>query len=189
MRTSAAEFAEYVGPLIQRYFAQNDAVPPSGAEVEAFAARLWSIVAERGLPPALAQGERGEPREMTEAECAPLVARVIEGSTDPLWADVARQLLKACLYPEFKTCRESYHAVSADGVCRRQELTRTRKRASGAHCVDCPYWQLLGREEHAKLLRARWCGDAAQFDAHRDVYLPEDFRALRRWIRALAPRV
>src|SRR3954468_24375424 len=102
MRSDATEFSEYVVAVIRRYFAQNQAALPSVVEIEGFAARLWSIVAERGLPAALPAGEMGEAREMTEAESAPLVARVLHDLSGALWSDVSRQLLKACLYPEFK---------------------------------------------------------------------------------------
>ncbi len=101
----------------------------------------------------------------------------------------ARQLLKACLNPEFRQCRDSYREV-VDGVCRRQELARTRGRLSGAHCVDCPYWVALRPEQHAALLAREWlAGDLEEFAAHHEIFLPEDFRALRvfLWRHARAP--
>jgi hypothetical protein len=189
------EFCMLVGGVLGRFFAQNARATPSDAEIAGFGARLWALVAERGLPPPLAPGDAGAPSEMSETECAPLVARVLAGATDPLLADAARQLVKACFYPEFKTCRESYRAVTPDGVCRRQELSRARKRVSGSHCVDCPYWQELEPAAHAQFLGKAWCtvtssgqGGATEFSQHRDIFLPEDFRALRRWVRARAKK-
>src|SRR4051812_10804346 len=79
MRTRAVEFCEHVRPVVRRYFIQNEAVPPSVGDVDAFAARLLSLVAERGLPPVLKAADLGQPREMAEAECAPLVARILDG--------------------------------------------------------------------------------------------------------------
>ncbi len=186
MDSRAEEFGRLVAAVLRRFFRQNAQPELAVADSEAFAARLWSLVAERGLPPALAPGERGAPREMSDAECAPLVARVLGGSSDPLLSEAARQLVKACFYPEFRECRESYRAVSPDGTCRRQEFPRARKRTSGSHCVDCPYWQSLEPAPHEQFLAKRWRAGAADFAANRDVFLPEDFRALRRWVRAQA---
>lgn len=184
------EFSRLVGAVLERFFAQNAAPGPAAAERVALAARLWALVVERGRPRPLAVAERGAPGEMTEAECAPLVARVLGGTADPRWTTVARQLVKACFYPEFKTCRESWREVTADGACRRQELERTRGRVSGAHCVDCPHWVALPPASHEKFLAREWRGGAAAFAAHRGIFLPEDFRALRRWLhaRARAPK-
>jgi hypothetical protein len=114
---------------------------------------------------------------MAEEECALLIARVMAGLAGPRLAEAARQLVKACFYPEFKTCRDSFREVAADGSCRRQELARVRGRISGAHCVDCPHWVALTPAQHIAYLTHEWRGDAAEFSAHRDVFLPEDFRA------------
>lgn len=152
-----------------------------------FADRLWALVKERGLPPPLARGEQGEAVEMEPAVVQPMVARVMgDLPEDGLWATAARQLVKACFQPEFKKCRDSYCEVEEDGTCRRQQLKKARQRVSGSHCVDCPYWQGLTPEQHGKLLAKAWVGDAAEFAAHREVFLPEDFRALRRWVRERA---
>jgi hypothetical protein len=113
---------------------------------------------------------------------------VLGGATDRAALEApARQLVKACFYPEFKTCRDSFREVSPDGTCRRQELARALKRVSGAHCVDCPHWVALTPEQHGRFLARAWQpAGAADFAAHRDVFLPEDFRALRRFLHALA---
>ena len=68
-----------------------------------------------------------------------------------------------------------------------QELARARGRVSGAHCVDCPHWVALTPEQHGRFLARAWQpAGAAEFAAHREVFLPEDFRALRRFLHALA---
>jgi hypothetical protein len=180
------EFPEIVGAVLRRFFAQNAQPPPSTAEVAALAARLRVLIAERGLPRPLAPGEIGAPGGMSEAECAPLVARVAGAGATPLLADAAKQLVKACFYPEFTVCRDSYREAGADGACRRQELARARGRLSGAHCVDCPHWVALEPAAHRALLADAWHGDPAALAADCGVFLPEDFRALRRWLHAAA---
>ena len=172
--------------MVARFFTQNQRTPPPEAERKALGARLWAIVTERGLPRPLRPAERGEPGEMSDEESAPLVARVVGAEHDPLLLTVVRQWVKACFYPEFKTCRDSFREVSPDGACRRQELGRVRGRVSGSHCVDCPYWVELTPEQHEKYLAREWRSGAAEFAAHREVFLPEDFRALRRWLHAKA---
>ena len=116
------------------------------------------------------------------------VAGVIEGLDDPVLADVARQLVKACFYPEFKVCRDSFREVARDGSCRRQERERVRGRISGTHCVDCPHWVALAPAEHAEFLAREWRSDPEMLAANRGMFLPEDFRALRLWLHAAARR-
>lgn len=190
MDDDAAEFQRLVGAVLHRFLAQNAGPVPDARDIAGFADRLWSLVGERGLPPPLAEGEVGEPGGMPEAECAVLTARVTGGVGNPLLAEAARQIVKACFYPEFTVCRDSYRAVAPEGGCRRQELSRTRRRVSGVHCVDCPHWVALEPGEHGRLLAEQWRGDgaAAEFHAHREVFLPEDFRALARWRHAFTRR-
>lgn len=186
MDDGAEEFSRLVGAVLARFFAQNDRALLSAAESAAFGARLWALVAERGLPRSLAPQEQGEPGEMSDEECAPLVARALGGADDPLLAIAAKQLVKTCFYPEFKKCRDSFRELAADGTCRRQELGRVRSRISGAHCVDCPHWVALAPAQHEKYLAREWHGAAPDFGQHRGVFLPEDFRALRIWLLARA---
>jgi hypothetical protein len=177
-----------VDAVLARLFAQNARAAPVAAESAAFGARLWALVAQRGLPRPLAAHERGDPGGMSDEECAPLVARVLGGAKDELLATAARQLVKACFYPEFKTCRDSWREVAADGACPRQDLARVRGRVSGAHCVDCPHWVAMSPAQHEKFLAREWRAGAAEFAAGRGIFLPEDFRALRRWLHAQARR-
>jgi hypothetical protein len=189
MAFSAREFGAQFAAIVRRLYAQNTVPAPGDATLNATGERLWAIATERGLPPPLAAHERGEPGGMTEEECSPLVARALAGAADPLLAEAVRQVIKACLYPEFKTCRDSFREVGADGRCKRQEFDRVRRRVSGAHCVDCPYWVTLTPEQHERFLAENWRAGAAEFAADRRVFLPEDFRALRQWVRRAAGKV
>ena len=185
MANASEEFERLVSACVVRFAAQKTcAIPP--AQIARFAAQMGELVAERGLPPPLPQGECGTPGGMAEEVCTPLVARVIVGTDAPLLAEVARQLVKACFYPEFTECRDSFREVTADGACRRQQLERVRGRVSGTHCVDCPHWVALEPAEHVEFLAQEWRSDPAQLTGHRDIFLPEDFRALRRWLHAAA---
>lgn len=179
-------FADRVSRVLARYFRQNGHTEPAAETRQKIADRLWVLIEERGLPRPLRPEERGAPGEMAESESTPLVERVVAGETDPLLTEAARQLVKACFYPEFKTCRDSFRELSAKNHCRRQELARVRKRISGSHCVDCPYWQTLSPEQHMRFLADNWQAGRADFDANCSVFLPEDFRALRQWVRATA---
>lgn len=180
------EFERLVATVVTRFFGQKLDAPPPAAEVARLVAQMRQLVEERGLPPPLPLHENGAPGGMSEEACAPLVARVIAGTQEPLLAEAARQLIKACFYPEFKVCRDSFREVTRDGTCRRQELERVRGRLSGSHCVDCPHWVALTAPQHAQYLRQEWRGDPAVFAAHQEIFLPEDFRALRRWLHAAA---
>lgn len=185
MTGDASEFERIVTNLVTRWCAQAGHPTPGGAEVSRLATQLRALVAERGLPQPLRDGESGAPGGMSEEACAPLVGRVVAGiESQPVLAEVARQLVKACFYPEFRVCRDSFRELSRDGSCRRQELSRVRSRISGTHCVDCPHWVALAPEAHAAFVVAEWHGDPAGFAAHRDIFLPEDFRALRWWLHA-----
>ena len=124
---------------------------------------------------------------MTKEEVAPLIERLLAGLSEceqTALATPARQLVKACLQGDFKTCRDSFREVSPDVSCRRQDLTRVRERISGTHCVDCPYWLSLTPVQHARFLTCEWrSGAPEEFVAQQAIFLPEDYRALRRFVR------
>jgi hypothetical protein len=190
MTSAGHAFSQLTGSILTRYFAQNNLPPPPAAVQADFAAGLWALIAERGLPCPLGPTERGTPGGMTDEEVAPLLEQAFAG-VPPEWQAAltgpAKQLVKACFYPEFKTCRDSFREVSPDGTCRRQELPRAKLRVSGVHCVDCPHWVALTPEQHVRYLTRQWrTPGAADFMAHRDIFLPEDFRALRRFLHGLA---
>jgi hypothetical protein len=181
MDRSLEEFQGIVTHILARFYKQL-ARPLPATQIPRFAAQLAALVLERGLPRPLRHDETGEPGGMSENECAPLVARVMEGVDDSTLADAARQLVKACFYPEFKICRDSFREVARDGSCRRQEVERARHRLSGAHCVDCPHWVALVPDDHAAYLMREWRSQPEDFVTHRTIFLPEDFRALRCWL-------
>jgi hypothetical protein len=187
MDTSLAEFAQRVQAVAAGFLMRHgQSVDAAAADAARLADRLAGVVAERGLPPPLAPGETGAPGGMAEAEIAVLVVRVAAGTPGAPAEDLARQLVKACFYPEFTVCRDSYRERARDGACRRQEPARVRGRISGTHCVDCPHWVGFGPAAHAGWLEAQWLAGPAAFAADRELFLPENFRALRAWLHAAA---
>lgn len=187
MDGSLAEFQRVVTEVLSRFFAQVSR-PTSAADLHRLAAQLAAVVVERGLPRPLADGELGTPGGMADEDCAALVSRVMDGLDDPSLTDAARQLVKACFYPEFRNCRDSFRELKRDGSCRRQELERARQRLSGSHCVDCPHWVAFSPAEHVEFLRREWHADPNKFAEHQGIFLPEDFRVLRRWLYQAARR-
>lgn len=182
------EFTERVVAVVRRWGAQG-ATPPWDADtVGRLAQRLAALVAERGLPRPARAATADSTTGMPEAEMARLTDRVAGAGEEPRLAEAVRQLIKACFYPEKDQCCESYREVSADGTCRRQELARVRGRISGSYCVDCPHWTALTPAEQAQRLAEGWRAEPAMLTAHEDVFLPADFRALRRALYAAARR-
>lgn len=183
MADDAEQFSRLAGAVVARMFARHGKALPAMVAGGEFGARLWQAVVEGGGLPSAHAGpglSRGSPEEAW----SPLVARVVGGESDALFAAVTKQLLKACLYPPPAACCDSYREAGADGLCRRQELSRVRSRISGAHCVDCPHWVGLSREPHIALLQAEWRGAVRNFFDHQSDFLPEDFRDLRLWLEA-----
>ncbi len=190
MADPARQFVDLVRPVLERTLRQSGHAVPTAAQA-LLVERLWALVAARGVPPPLPPGEKGEPGEMPAAVVAPLIEQLFAGfapADREALATPARQLVKACFQGDFRTCRDSYREVSPDGSCRRQELARAHERISGSHCVDCPYWLSLTPAQHERLLTKAWHGDVAAFVAQRDAFLPEDFRALRLFIRTVLGR-
>lgn len=184
MDAAAVEFQRIVVAIVRRFFAQNAAEPPAATELAGMAERLGGLVQARGLPrDAVPDDAAVRPGE---AEIAALATEVAGGVGGPLGVEAARQLVKACFYPPLVGCRDSFREVTREGVCRRQQLERVRGRISGTHCVDCPHWTALEAGRHAEYLAAEWRMEPAVLVAHRGVFLPEDFRALRRWLQAAA---
>ncbi|HWA08229.1 MAG TPA: hypothetical protein VG838_02060 [Opitutaceae bacterium] len=182
-----AAFVALAGGCVQRFLAQNGRPELPQAFLTDYATRLWRVAGAAGWPRPLGDGESGEPGEMPAERAEELAAQVFAGLGSPdRRADLAtptRQLLKACLQPEFRQCRESYREV-VEGRCRRQERAKACARISGSHCVDCPYWVALRPEQHAALLEKAWVsGRPAELTEDRAIYLPEDFRLLRIFIR------
>jgi hypothetical protein len=187
MDEELAEFERIVAAILTRYCAQRSQRLPA-TMIPRITRQLSRLILTRGLPRPLAADEPGAPGSLSEDECASLSAQVLDGVTDASLAEAARQLVKACFYPEFKVCRDSFRETTRDGACRRQELERARARISGSHCVDCPHWVGLTPAEHVEFLAREWHEGAAAFRADQPVFLPEDFRSLRRWLHAAARR-
>lgn len=182
----ALAFAALAGRCLQRFLVQNGRLPLPERLLADYTARLWTVVNGAGWPRPLPPAEAGAPGEMPAERVAGLMAKIFAGSElSGRRAELdtpTRQLLKACLQPEFRQCRDSYREVVA-GTCRRQELGRVRERVSGSHCVDCPYWISLSPERHARFLARAWVsGGPDEFAGHQGVFLPEDFRALRLFV-------
>ena len=89
MDDEVQEISRLVNAVLARFFAQNAKPALPAAAGAAFGARLGRVVAERGRAKALTTHEPGG---MTEAECAPLVARVLDDAPDPLLVAAAKQL-------------------------------------------------------------------------------------------------
>lgn len=180
---AAGIFVARVSACLRRFLAQNERPAPPESELDALAGRLWVVVARElsaTASPGLEWQEIPAARieAMTREVLGPEDAERRAGLDTPV-----RQLLKACLQAEPVRCRESYREV-VGGSCRRQDLGRARGRISGTHCVDCPHWTALDADRHAALLQRGWVeGPEARFHDHRGIFLPEDFRALRTWVR------
>ena len=183
----AREFDALVIANLERWFRRNGHGPVAAADLAGLAARLRVMIARRGLPASPSTGRPEEAPELAAEECAPLERSVLGPLVaDERWATPVRQLVKACLQPEFRRCRDSYRERDADGSCRRQQAGKARGRLSGSPCVDCPYWLELTPEQHARAVRDGWAGNVAAFESDAELYLPSDFRALRRHVRACA---
>jgi hypothetical protein len=186
---AASEFARLISACLRRFLAQNGKPAAPEAELAGLTARFWHAVSrEASTAPAGGLEWREIPPERIEA----LVGEIMDDSmASEFRADLSvpvRQLLKACLQAEPVRCRESYREV-VGGRCRRQELDRARGRISGAHCVDCPHWVALDAAKNTALMERAWVeGPVSGFQAHRDFFLPEDFRALRIWARRVTIR-
>lgn len=172
--------------LLTRFLRQNGEAVDS-AQIAGVAARCAALVAEHGVPVAVTSEAESEATRLNEAEMKARIAIAAGPDADDRLIDAAKQLVKALFYPELAQCRLSFEAQTADGRCKRQELERARERLSGTHCVDCPHWR-MSPEEHADFLAAKWRDGAEAFAANRDVFVPEEFRALRAWLRAQAGR-
>ncbi len=178
----AGDFERIATALLARYVRQQGKSLPDESLLRGCAGRLAEVLARHGLPRPLAPGECGSPGGMPEAEVGTRVAAVLGPVQDETVAEGVKQLVKACFYPEFTVCRDSYREVARDGGCRRQDPARVRGRISGTHCVDCPYWVALEPEAHRLRLAAEWVAGPEAWARDREMFLPEDFRELRRWL-------
>ena len=168
--------------VVARFLAQNQFAPVDEMTLGELADALMATGEEiRRVVGTPAAGEL--PNEAVKGE----VARVLTVFSPPRpeLEGLVKQLIKGCYQPDHPQCRESYHETDAHGRCRRQELAYDLTRVSGAHCVDCPHWRGWTPDDHAARLAAAWKDGAAAFIARREVFLPEDFRALRLLTRSI----
>ncbi len=177
----AARFDELATSVLLRYARQNDWGDIDPATLRPAIVGLQNAIRGMGLPP---PGARGELDDFV----FDAILREIEsaGPLEERWEHPVRQLAKACFYPERGDCCESYCETDKRGRCKRQSLEKGRERISGAHCVDCPHWTESTPEEHTALLEQAWQPGPVTFEEVRELFLPEDYRALRRFIRTLA---
>jgi hypothetical protein len=183
----AREFDALVIANLERWFRRNGHFAVPAADCAGVAERLRMSLAERGPPRVPPEGRPEQPVESPAGAYAPLERRVLGPLAEAAgWMTPVRQLVKACWYPEFRRCRDSYREREADGTCRRQESGQARGRLSGSPCVDCPYWLELTAVQHARVVREGWAGEAGAFAADPELYLPSDFRELRRLVRRIA---
>ena len=173
-----ADFRRSVSAVVTRFLAQNGLAPLGGDTLRTLADELMALGGDVSR-----EGEM--PDEIVKADVARLLA--VFFPPRPELANLAKQLIKGCYQPDKSPCCESYRETDEAGRCRRLELAYDLARASGAHCVDCPHWNEWSPEEHAARLAGAWKDGEAAFAANRGVFLPEDFRVLRRCAQARAP--
>ncbi len=176
-------FRGTIAGVVARFLAQNQFAPVDEMTLGALADALVSMGEEiRRVVGAPMAGEL--PDDIVKEGVASVLA-VFSPPRSEL-AGLVKQLIKGCYQPDHPQCRESYHETDAHGRCRRQELAYDLTRVSGAHCVDCPHWRGWTPDDHAARLAAEWKAGSAVFLAQREVFLPEDFRALRLFTRSHA---
>src|SRR4051812_38240794 len=109
------EFCRLAGVCLQRFLRQNGRAELREDVLRKMCEGIWRVAVREGLPRPLEAGEDGEPGEMAAPEVSRLMALALEGVAWPAESGEpgtpVRQLLKACLQPEFRNCRESYREV------------------------------------------------------------------------------
>ena len=173
------EFVACLSPVIERGLRQTGRAPLSDAHMVALA-RTILVIGARGGWARRFGAERDEIRTEEVAAWSNLLGAAVSERAAEL-GTVFKQVLKSCFQPSPQQCRNSFCETDSAGRCRRQERVYDQGRLSGAHCVDCPYWTEMNDSEHFEFLMDRWIAGEADLRAHRSVYLPDDFRALRRW--------
>jgi hypothetical protein len=179
------EFAGLVLAVVERGLRQTGQPPLASDEAEVLVAALRAFGEAGGWAVRFGGGREELPAERV-AQGVGQVLRALPGRSAE-FAGLAKQVFKACFQPPPPVCRDSYREGDATGRCRRQERTYDLARVSGAHCVDCPYWEEFSAGPHLGWLSERWRAGRADLEASAEVFLPEDFRELRRWRPASQP--
>lgn len=182
--TAVNTFVEIGLDISRRFFAQQSILPPGDAYIRSLWDGLWNTILAEGLPVPLAGNAIGEPRTLDDAYLFALAEKTLQRLPRHRTEDTLRtlcvQVLIATLSPEFKACRQSYQNLDASGACPRHSADHCRDRVSGSHCEDCPFFVALSQDQHRKLLgRSFGPSNQAAWTAQADLFLPEDFRALR----------
>lgn len=184
--TEYGEFTRLVLTVVRRGLRQTGQSPLAPVEEEALVAALWAFGGAGGWAVRFGGGREELPADRVAAGVGQ-VLRALPGRSAEL-SGLAKQVFKACFQPPPPVCRDSYRESDAAGRCRRQERTYDLARLSGAHCVDCPYWEEFAAGPHFGWLSERWRSGRAELEASAEVFLPEDFRELRRWRPRAQPR-
>lgn len=189
--SARAWFEVLAAAVVARMRHQDGGPAVSPGAIAAGMRGLWEAAEAMGWPPPLAAGVARRAGETPGAALEPRALAAVAGvegeAERARLLPVIRQLLKACVYPEFTECRDSYRTAGPDGRCSRQQPAVAAARISGSPCVDCPYFVTLTQPEHEALLQAGWIGAASPvLRGDSCVFLPKDFRALRRflWLRS-----
>lgn len=177
-------FVSIGNEITKRFFTQQEVLPPSDAYITSLWGSVWATVLAEGLPEPLAANAIGEPRTLEDSYLFTLatetLGRLPRHRTEDTMRTLCIQVLVALLSPEFKSCRQSYAEADPAGQCARQSADHCRDRVSGSHCEDCPFFVALSKDQHRKLLGRAFAPDhQAAWAAQTDLFLPEDFRALR----------
>lgn len=190
--SAKAWFVRLASDCLERYLRVNGVTLGGSANLcSVWVARIFEGVERVGWPAPLSPATRCGPPEKSADDLegrvktvfpAEEAARLSPSDGERVRAGI-QQLFKACTYPEFTLCRDSYRQAGTNGVCKRQQLTVAQTRLSGVACVDCPYTVSLSAEQHVRLVKAAWGpNNLNTFDDNPMCFLPEDFRQLRRFI-------
>jgi len=189
--SARAWFEAAAAAVVARMLQQDGGAAVSPDVIRSGVRGLWEAAEAIGWPPPLPAGSTRRAGETPGAALEPRVLTVAAGVVNEAerarLLPVIRQLLKACVYPEFTECRDSYRATGSEGRCSRQQPAVAAARISGSPCIDCPYFVTRTEPEHEALLREGWIGGPGEgFDRSPSVFLPKDFRPLRRflWLRS-----
>ncbi len=175
-------FVRLTQSITTRFFEQLELTPPSPAFIEKLLTNIWVLLKDEELPKPLPKNEIGTPQEpnfnVLNELCDRCLAIVPKHRTEDHLRELIMQLFIALLSPEFRSCRLSYQDVDNDQKCIRQHRSHCVDRISGSHCEDCPYFVALSANQHTKLFKRSWQSDDS-FERNKELFLPEDFRALR----------
>jgi hypothetical protein len=182
--TPGAVFQQIGLELSQRFFRQVGVPPPGPAYLGSLWTRIWDVTHREGLPAPLAAHEIGAPAALDSEFLELLTEDALSELPVHRAADHLRvlcmQVFTALLSAEFRACRQSFQEEGSGGACLRQDPEHCRDRLSGSHCEDCPFFVALSADQHRKLLERSFPEQRrAAWQANRDLFLPEDFRALR----------